>query len=244
MRAKCRNGITQIELVFSLSILIVVLTLCTMLFTSSLRKYQATNTIQNTQNNAIMGMDRFAQDFRETTITHLFYYTDPDVVHPDITQNFVYFPSPRDKENKVIHYSSGETRWQSWIVYYVKSPDFQDPSYDILNELLDDKSINTVRVYYLYRKQIYNDKLFVTDAMMSVPPYFAYIRDFSVPPQIVARYVVDFGVRFVPQPVKTLKTIYSFDADIETYGCYQENLYSFRVDRIFTLRDMTNFMKR
>lgn len=131
MRTK-HSGLTLVELLFTLGILAILLTLCALLFVSSWNKFHSTTSLQDVQSNAIVGIDRFAADFRETR--PLFVVTKPAGM-----PRYAYFPSPRNRSGVYLIAPSGEPQWTTWIFYYLSG----DP--------------NNPGLYYLARKQVDGD---------------------------------------------------------------------------------------
>jgi prepilin-type N-terminal cleavage/methylation domain-containing protein len=124
------KGFSLAELIIAMAILVSVLVICSMLFTSSWRRLQTSNALQDAQNSAIIGMEKFAREFEETSAFYIANKADP--ASPDYNSPpYISFPSPRDTSGDYHRYpSTGDPQWQLWIVYYLeKDPDCQELYY-------------------------------------------------------------------------------------------------------------------
>jgi hypothetical protein len=170
MRAKkgAGRGVTLPELIVAMTLLILIMTLGSLLFTSAWRKFHATNALQEAQNNAVMGMDRFGRDFRETNIVHMTNCADESIL---IHNRYIFFPSPRDALGNFVRLSTGEPDWKAWIIYSL-APDPQETG-----------------LYRLYRKRI--------DGVLMAPPSPSDVAN-RTGAQVVARGISVFSVTQPP----------------------------------------------
>jgi hypothetical protein len=161
---QARRGITLIELMMGLSLFMVLMMLSAVFFTSAWRTFHARNALQDAQNNAIMGIDRFGRDFKETTVVNVINYTDSSTAMGD---RYIYFPSPRDIQGNYAVLPSGDPDWQTWMIYSL-APDPDDSS-----------------VFIFFRKRKAGSPAF--------PPSLSDIND-RRGAQVAARFVMDFTV--------------------------------------------------
>jgi len=210
-----RKGLTNIELLTSMSLLAFVLTLCTVLFISSLKKFRNSGNANDIRNSATVGLTLFGRDFRETTITHVVNKTDGAT----LPGKYFYFPSPRDWNGNYQRYSTGETNFCSWIIYYIPSGE---------SITLD----NNEKVYYLARR-------IISPASLIISPS-GFDTNTLKGAQVVARNVTDFRIN------KSVisNSVYSYDVLIGTKGYNAGNINTFRVEETFTAYDLLNFIKR
>jgi hypothetical protein len=168
MKQSVGRGISLPELIISMTLLILILTIGSLLYTSAWRKFHATNALQEAQNNAVMGMDRFGRDFRETDIVHL---TNNAAESIQMQNRHIFFPSPRDQEGNFVRLSTGEPDWRGWIIYSIA----QDPQ--------------DANLYRLYRKRI--------DGALMAPPSPSDVSNLAKA-QVVARGIFLFSVTQPP----------------------------------------------
>jgi type II secretory pathway pseudopilin PulG len=107
-------AITLIEIIVALTLLITLMALSAVFFTSAWRKFHAQSALQDAQTNGIIGIDRFGRDFRETSIT---YVTNNATSATAIDSRSIYFPSPRDLEGRFCTLATGEPDWKTWVIY-------------------------------------------------------------------------------------------------------------------------------
>ncbi|MGV8121325.1 MAG: type II secretion system protein J [Candidatus Xenobiia bacterium LiM19] len=210
-----RKGITNVELLTGMSLLAIVLTLCTILFISSLKKFRNSSTEIDIKNAATVGLARFGRDFRETSITHIVNNAEGVTM----AGKYFYFPSPRDRNGNYQRYTTGETNFCSWIIYYIPQNEFIT---------LD----NNEKVYYLARRVI-------NPASLITPPAGLDMNTLNGA-QVVARNVTKFQIN----KAVISNSVYSYDLLIETKGYNAGNVNTFRVNETFTVYDLVNFIKR
>lgn len=109
-----KRGVTLTELIIGMSLILMLLALFTLVFVYSQRRFLLINAVFDTQNNAIMGMDRFAADLAETNRS--------SVRRGDWTttaESFIGFPTARDKDGRYQLDINSNPAFTEWIVYYL-----------------------------------------------------------------------------------------------------------------------------
>ncbi|MDQ7826920.1 MAG: hypothetical protein RDV48_29245 [Candidatus Eremiobacteraeota bacterium] len=118
------KAFTLAEILVSMCCFSLILVAFTVFFFSSIKNFNALNAQRDVQSNAVMGLDRFARDFKEASKTE----SDIHLSAPsDTTKNYIYFPSPRDMQGDYTSHGEG-TPWSSWILYYLTLDPQAQPS--------------------------------------------------------------------------------------------------------------------
>lgn len=126
MKRSAHMGFTLPELLISILMLAIILTICTTIFISAWRRYHIVNVIDDVETSAFIGVERVSRDARETSRNFIGY---------DSTSKSLYFPSPRDMAGAYYYGPDMVSSWQTWMIYYL----YPDPQHSSL--------------YYLARKQ-------------------------------------------------------------------------------------------
>jgi prepilin-type N-terminal cleavage/methylation domain-containing protein len=204
------KGLTMVEILIAMAIFLIILGITFSLLNSSLRRFAIINVLQEVQRNGIIGMDRFARDFSETT--------DALVVNEtEGIRKCIYFPSKRNRQG-IFNYNAaaalaGSSPWKSWIVYF----------------LLPDQGKRTAdnrQLYCLARK------IKEMDHKPTDPEIISLISSFDGA-QMAARNVVSFTVR-----LESSGEIDTFRAQILTECQYSGRKCTFTMDRVFLLNSM------
>ncbi|GEM_PF-2239877 len=244
-------ALTLVELMVCLGLLAGIMTLCFLVFVSAWRKFQSTSAVQDTQTSALFGLNRFSQDFRETTIDFIVYgdgngfmskipnysgslpvspQTGPVVIIGETyPRTFIAFPSPRDGEGKYVYSNlTGQKLWQSWIVYYLEKES------DIEEAASESDTTMLLTIYKLIRIVVNPMELYPGP---SVPGFFEYTnlsnRSLHGNWQTVAHNIYSFEMR----GRAVSDDIYSYDVTIATRKDYRGKQNTFRATRVFSISD-------
>jgi len=241
------RAFTLVELMVSLGLLSVILTLCFLVFSSSWRKFQSTGAVQETQTSALFPLSAISRDFSETTIDYVIYgdstgfFAYPS--RPDVSLaspshsltsaerpgnypcSFLAFPSRHDEHgNHVYSSSTGQALWKSWIIYYLK----QESSIRV--ETPDMSTQTELMIFALHR---------VAVAMELYPGpvadnyFYLSNLDTLVNRQIVAHNIYSLEIR---GRVIT-DDLYSYRVSIYTRKDYRGLPNTFKATRVFSLSD-------
>ncbi|MDQ7823537.1 MAG: prepilin-type N-terminal cleavage/methylation domain-containing protein [Candidatus Eremiobacteraeota bacterium] len=203
-----KPGITLSELIVAMALLTVILALCTNLFVSSFHRLQMTNAMQDAQNNAIVGLDRFTRDFRETTKQSVVYYKDS-------SHQYIYFPSPRDR-NGVFHQApNGFIEWSTWIAYYM----IRDPNFASQGQQGEP-------TYLLARRQ--QD---ILDKKLTNTPAFDWNSINGA--EIAAKNAVQFNIT----SVQLSEYMVTYEVSLHTKREYKGKAYTYQAERFISIRD-------
>jgi len=239
------RAFTLVELMVSLGLLSLLLTLCFLVFSSSWRKFQSTGAVQETQTSALFPLAGISQDFRETTIDYVIYgcstgfYAYP--CRPDVSLlspgpivaerpgnypcSFFAFPSRHDEHgNHVYSSSTGQALWKSWIIYYLKqegSIRIESPESSIETELL---------IFALHRVAVAMD-LYPGPVVDNY--FFLSNLDTLVNRQVTAHniYSLEMHGRVVTDD------LYSYSMSIFTRKDYRGLPNTFKATRVFSICD-------
>jgi prepilin-type N-terminal cleavage/methylation domain-containing protein len=208
------RGLTLPELMVGMTILVIILGICTMIFMSSWQKFHATNSLSDAQRNAVLGIDRFCRDFRDTSPS----YIDNQTSLSDRQSRYICFPSPRGIDGKYLNnsdiYSAGEPICQKWVLYYLVRD--------------DQHSSNRISSYLLYRKEAPGNlglPGLMKAQVMAEPSTYA---------RIVARNIYDFTVSQSCASTG-LAALTSFDVKVEALGFYREEIHTYSLNRAVSL---------
>jgi prepilin-type N-terminal cleavage/methylation domain-containing protein len=204
------KGLTLVEIMFAMTLFLIIFSIAASLFCQSLRRFAIINVLQDVQKNAIIGMDRFARDFSETSDSMVINETES-------SRKCIYFPSKRNKLGSFDYTAasllSGALPWKSWIVYYLY-PD------------AGKKTTDNRQLYCIARKiKEMNHK----PTTLEIIPMMSSLDG----AQIAARNVVRFTVK-----TETTGEMDSLRATIETEGQYSGRKCTFSVERVFLLNSM------
>lgn len=108
-----KAGVSLPELLIAMGNLAIIIAICSLIYFTSWEKFRSTNAVSDVQNSAVIGMDRFSRDFRETKPTFINNKT------LTATPKFIYFPSPRSSQGYFQRTASGDQDWKTWIIYYL-----------------------------------------------------------------------------------------------------------------------------
>lgn len=240
-REKRVQAFTLLELLVSLGLLAVILTLCSLVFVSSWRKFQNAGAVQDAQTSALFSLARISDDFRETTVDYVIYGnsqgffsfpgcpTEPLInplsmgktgAYPSV---FFAFPSPRDVNGNYVHSTlTGQALWKSWIVYYLEKEKSIVISADIYN------SIELI-IYKLNRAAVAMDLYPGPDS----PGFFRPEQLEKLNRQTVAHNIYNLEMR----GRVVSDDLYSYKISIFTRKDFQQKANTFKAEKLFSIGD-------
>jgi prepilin-type N-terminal cleavage/methylation domain-containing protein len=203
-----RRGITLIEVLVSIGLLSIFMTICTLMFTSSSRRLQVTCLENNVQSSCCMGIDRLCRDIEETEKSHIVAQNTPD------GKKYLFFSSTRDELGRYRKTTGGTPQWYSWIVYYLYP--YTGPEARIYKG----KALS-----YLARKQVYSLPL---DPVPSLSIFVLPADTEKSRSWIVAHGVLDFESIIAP---------HSVSVRLRTAGTYRGQWNTFEVEKTVFIKD-------
>jgi hypothetical protein len=129
---KHQAGHTLAEILCITFILVIIGSVITLFITSSWRRIQLTNMVEDMNRSALLSLDHLARDISETTSSRVII---------DGTNNFICFPTARDIDGTYRLLPGGEPDWNGWILYYL----FPDGSL---------RTTDNRQIYLLARKRL------------------------------------------------------------------------------------------
>jgi prepilin-type N-terminal cleavage/methylation domain-containing protein len=150
MKKILHKGFSLPELMVSMALLAILFGICILLFLSSWQRFQITGIMQEVQNSALMGIDRFSRDFNETDLSSVHNSADQNY---DIKERYIYFRTARNREGRYVSSPSG-IEWQGYFYYF----------------LLRDTSNTTAIRYNLMRTRFETEPLGITPDHISGSP--------------------------------------------------------------------------
>ncbi|MDQ7824872.1 MAG: hypothetical protein RDV48_18885 [Candidatus Eremiobacteraeota bacterium] len=109
------RGATLVELIIGVGLMALILTLCSALFVSSWRRFHETNVMSDLHNSAVIGLDRFGRDLRETAASSMIYDNDG---------KYWILAEARNNGGTYMRDTGSQAQWQYWACYYL----FEDRS--------------------------------------------------------------------------------------------------------------------
>jgi len=148
MRPACRRAFTQLELIMALGVFSLIVVLCAHLFTTSWQRFHILNVVQDVKMSGIRGMERFADDFNETSTKYIMKKDDSSG-----NTRYICFPSRRKADGSVvIDKNSMSTIWRAWFIYYL-IPAASVSSGNLSATLEDGPGGKKEPLYFLVRKR-------------------------------------------------------------------------------------------
>jgi Tfp pilus assembly protein FimT len=207
---KDSEGVTLVEIIFAMTVFLIISGICVQLFSASIRRFNIINVLQDVQKNGTIGMDRFARDFSETSDYLVINETEG-------SKKCIFFPSKRDKQGNFDYAFANDlaasSPWKSWIIYYL----YPDKG----NTTVDNKQL-----YLLARKVTELDH---KPAESEVITMITSLRD----AQVAARNIALFNVKS-----ESSGEMEVYKATIETESKYSGQKCTFNAERIFLLNSM------
>lgn len=108
---RSRRGMTLVEIVVAMGVLMVVMTASLSIFLPSLGRFQKVDMEYDSQRSALLAVERVAQDLKEGRMSGVNYQPLPNFL--------LVIPSPRDGLGVYrTTAADGTPDWQTWIVYW------------------------------------------------------------------------------------------------------------------------------
>jgi len=235
MKSNCRTaeGVTLIEIIMTMSMLSMIIILCSQVFTASWKRFHILNVIQDVKMSGIRGVERFGRDFGETSTNYI-------NKNSDITGlvMWIYFPSQRNVDGTFTPDEGNlNTVWKTWIIYYLI------PS-NTVNNANQAQTLDGKALYFLARKvkKIPNNvKSMTLDVDSEIKPELLTLRPVVVDPsrgvtsgaEICARNVTFFGV-----DTENSGAIDTYRMVIETWGSYGGRKCTSKMEKVFLIQNI------
>ncbi|MHC9542545.1 MAG: type II secretion system protein J [Vulcanimicrobiota bacterium] len=234
------RAFTQLELIMALGVFSIIMILCAQLFTTSWQRFHILNVVQDVKMSGIRGMERFADDFNETSTKY--------IMKKDNSGGntlYVCFPSRRKADGSVvIDKNSTKTIWRTWFIYYL-IPAASVSSGNLSATLEDGPGGKKEPLYYLVRK-----RRTIPDSQSGDPSLEA-INDINPELGTMAPVRTDPSKGAATGAEVCARNVTYFKVDTEhgggtdtykailvTYGTYNGKRCSSRVERSFLIQNI------
>lgn len=240
MTHNCRRGFTQTELLIALGLFSLIFLLCSQLFTSSWQRFHILNVVQDVKMNGIRGLERFGDDFAETSTRYIIKQNDSF----GFTQ-FICFPSRRMADGTpVSNPGNPHPVWRIWLIYYL-IPATTINSGNLATTLEVNSDGQKETLYYLIRKKktipASQSESPSLDKTLDINPERKTLmpvntdaeRGVTMAGEVCARNVTFFNV-----DTENSGAVDTYKAHIVTYGSYNGKKCSSKVEKVFLIQDL------
>ncbi|MHC9537894.1 MAG: type II secretion system protein J [Vulcanimicrobiota bacterium] len=227
------KGVTLVEIIMTMTILSMIIVLCSQVFTASWKRFHILNVVQDVKMSGIRGVERFGRDFGETSSNYINKSSDSTGL-----TRWIYFPSMRNRDGTFTPSEANLTTvWKTWIIYYLI------PS-STVSSANQAQTFDGKNLYFLARKVKMvpsNVKSMTLDSDSEIKPELLTLSPVITDPtrgaaagaEICARNVTFFGV-----DSENSGAIDTYKMVIETWGSYEGRKCTAKMEKVFLIQNI------